>query len=59
MLIERGIKQKDIAHKLGVTRACISVVLNGHENSSRVKAAIADALGCKLTDLWPADKDGR
>ena len=52
MMIERGIKQKDIAQALGVTRACISVVLNGYQNSKRVKAAIAEALNIKYEALW-------
>ena len=56
MMIERGIKQKDIAHALGVTPACISIVLNGHQNSKRVKTAIADALLVRVEDLWPEEK---
>jgi predicted transcriptional regulator len=53
MLIERGIKHKDIAERLGVTRACVSLIVNGHQNSKRVRRAIAEALGVELADLWP------
>lgn len=56
MLIGRGIKQKDIAKTLGVTRSCISIVINGHQQSRRVKQAVANALGAKVTDLWPEEK---
>lgn len=57
MLVEHGIKHKDIACALGVTRACVSIVLNGHQNSKRVKQAIADVLHLKVADLWPDKKE--
>jgi DNA-binding XRE family transcriptional regulator len=56
LMMERGIKQKDIAEELGVTRACVSVVINGYENSRRVKKAIASALRVPFDDLWNKDE---
>ncbi|MBI3584010.1 MAG: transcriptional regulator [Nitrospinae bacterium] len=56
MLIERGIKQKDIAKTIGVTSHCVSMVLNELGKSRRVKQAVADALGMKIEKLWQEEK---
>lgn len=55
-MMERGIRQVDIARRLRVTRGMVSAVLNGHSMSARVRRAIARALGMRVADLWPGDR---
>lgn len=53
-LILAGVKQSRLADSLGVSRALVSLVVSGKKKSSRVRQAIARALGLKVEDLWPA-----
>ncbi len=53
LLVANGIKQTDIAKRIGVKRCTVSLVLNNHSESKRVKQAIADALGKNVELLWP------
>lgn len=55
MLIAKGIKQADIARKLGVSRGTVSGAIGGHHESNAVKQAVAQLLGIpyqKLADMW-------
>jgi lambda repressor-like predicted transcriptional regulator len=45
-----------IARKLKVSRTWVSLVLNEHAESPRVRKAIAEALGKQEKDLWPEEK---
>jgi len=54
-LIEKGILQKEIAEKIGVTRSCVSSIINGHRQSRKVKQAVADALNVNVGELWPGE----
>ena len=51
--ILRGIKQADIASRLSVSRAAISIVVSGKGRSRRIQAAIAAELGKNVSALWP------
>lgn len=53
LMILKGVKCIDIAKQTEVSRTWVSLVLNGHKNSIRIRKAIADALGMKVEDLWP------
>ncbi len=44
---------RDIARKLGVSFTWVSLVINGHKDSPRVRKAIARAVGMKFELLWP------
>ena len=48
----RGITQKQIAARLGVTPAAVSSVVNGRQ-SVRVQLAIATALGMPIDEVFP------
>jgi len=52
LLVERGIKQKDIADELGVLLSTVSGVLNGHHSSARIKQYITRRLGEPCERLW-------
>ena len=54
-LARKGIKQMDIAKNIGVSRATISYVVNGHSPSARIREAVAEALGLPVGDIWPDD----
>jgi predicted transcriptional regulator len=53
LLVERGIRQAEIAKELGVTPPAVCAVLNGHWRSPRVEAHIAKRLGIPQEKLWP------
>lgn len=53
MLVERGIRQVDIARELGLKKETVNTVLNNHGTSRRVKEHIAKRLGRPVEYLWP------
>lgn len=52
MMVLKGVKQVDICRKLKVTPAAVSRVVSG-KKMTKVREAIADALGKRVEDLWP------
>lgn len=52
LLIEKGIKQKELAEELSITPGVISGVIGGHFESRRVKIHIAQRLGMSYRALW-------
>ncbi len=44
---------RSIARALGVSFTWVSLVINGHKESARVKKAIARAMGMTYSDVWP------
>ncbi len=55
LMVLRGIKNVDIAKRLGVSPTWVSLVLCGHETSGRVRIAIAEAIGKQVCDIWPKE----
>lgn len=54
LMKERGIKKKDLAKQLDVTPPCISQFASGkHKPQSETLRRLAEALKCKVGDLWP------
>lgn len=51
-MILKGIKQTDIAAKLGILRSSVSGAISGKRPSKRVQVAIAKALGLKYKNVW-------
>lgn len=43
-LIERGVKQREIAARLGCTPQLVSMVISGHRANRYIQAAIARAI---------------
>lgn len=53
LLIQKDIKQVDIARKIGVSSVAVCNVIKGACESKRIKWAIAIELGKKVDELWP------
>lgn len=43
----------EIARRAGVTRQWVSLVVNGHKTSRRIRKAVASAVNKRVEDLWP------
>ena len=61
LLTLHGIKETDLANKIGVTQSFLSHVARGNrkgvkKQGLRVRQAIAEALGKEIDDLWPNKK---
>jgi transcriptional regulator with XRE-family HTH domain len=48
-----GIRQSDICRLLHVRPASVSMIISGKKTSARIRAAIAQALGVTVEELWP------
>lgn len=53
MMVLQGVKQADICRELNVKPSTVSLIVSGKKKSSRVRKAIAVALGKRVEDLWP------
>jgi transcriptional regulator with XRE-family HTH domain len=56
LMLQRGVTYKGIANKLGVSRKTVAVVASGFSTSKRIQAALAEAVGKSVQELWP-DKE--
>jgi predicted transcriptional regulator len=56
LLIDKDIRQADIARKAQVTRVAICRVISGDLGSARLKRIIANMLGKTVRELWPDDR---
>jgi len=56
-MINKGLTGAAIARKVGVDRTAISKTVHGKIKSFRLRKAIAEAIGVKVTDLWPEVKN--
>lgn len=52
ILDERGMKQKYLSDKLGVTRNTISSIVRGNKTDIETALKISKLLGLKLEDIW-------
>lgn len=55
----KDITVTEIAHKAGVSRTWVSLVIHKNKSSKRIRKAIADAVGKKYEELWPRNGNGR
>lgn len=53
LMLRKGITQAEIARRLGVSGATVSLVVSGRMRSRRVEQAISEALGLPRELLWP------
>lgn len=58
LLLLENITCAELTKELGVSRTWISLVVNGHKKSNRIRKAIAYRLGKKVEDLWPSNGKG-
>ena len=52
-LVLAGVRQADIARRLSVAPTHVSDVIHGRRRSLRVEAAIAEALGRRVEEIFP------
>jgi Ner family transcriptional regulator len=52
-LRERGYTFQKVADRIGVARATVVIVSQGHRRSRRIEGAIADILEKEPEELWP------
>ncbi len=57
LLVLRGLKQAELAGKIGVSPQFFSQVVARKRKSARVQRFIADALGFKYEFLWSENDD--
>ncbi len=51
-MLQKGIRQVDIAKELGVSRVAVCRVIKGLSKSRRIRQRIADVLDMKVDELW-------
>lgn len=49
LMIQKNIKQSDIAKKLGITPSAVNQVISGVRNTQRIKAALIQS---GVPDIW-------
>lgn len=59
LLLLKNITSADIARELGVSRTWMSLVVNGHKKSDRIRKNIANKLSMTVEELWPANDKGQ
>lgn len=53
-----GLTQEELAERVGISRVSISNLERGQHQPRRITAlALAEALGCTLTELFPPDDE--
>ena len=61
LLVERGMTLTELAERIGITLANLSILKNGHARAVRFSTltAICDALGCQPGDVLRVEPAGR
>lgn len=57
ILDERGMKQKFIAEKAGISTTSVSGIYNGHLPQLETALKIAKVLGLKVEDIWSLEEE--
>lgn len=52
-LVRRGVRQAEIARRLGLSKPFVSDVIAGFRRSARVETAVAEALDMDPADVFP------
>lgn len=56
LMMLKGVTNASIAATESVSRTWVSLVLTGKRRSSRIRTAIATAVGVPVTTIWPDEK---
>jgi len=56
LMIDKEVSGADIARRTGYTRQNVHHIINGKIRTPYLRQAIADALGCQVSDLWADEK---
>lgn len=57
ILDERGMKQKFIADKAGISTTSVSMIYKGHMPQLETALKIAKVLGLKVEDIWSLEEE--
>lgn len=57
LIFESGRTQRDIAAEVGVSEWTLSRIVNGLHTTERMQAAISDALGRTVEEVFPAERE--
>lgn len=52
-LVRRGVRQATIGRRVGHSRAYVNQVISGRRRSKRIEAAVAEALGLPVAEVFP------
>ena len=53
LLLMKDTTCAELAREVGVSRTWVSLVVNGHKRSDRIRKVVAQRLGVAVSDLWP------
>lgn len=59
LMIDKDVKGAEIARTVGCTRQNVYHVIKGRQATPKIRQAIAEALGVRVSDLWPDEKPKR
>lgn len=59
LMIDKDVTGAAIARKVGCTRQNVYHVIRGRQATPTIRQAIAEALGVRVSDLWPDQKPKR
>ena len=52
-LLMKNVRSSDVAKKIGVSDAAVSMVIGGTAVSARISAEIARIIGKPVSEIWP------
>jgi transcriptional regulator with XRE-family HTH domain len=55
-LLKRGIKQIELAQRLGLSLSQVNMIINGRRKTRWIQEAIAKELQMKVCDLFPTEE---
>lgn len=58
VIVERFGGYEGLADEIGISHQAVSDVVNGHTVGATARYAVAAALGCRVSDFWPAEEAG-
>lgn len=56
IMLHSGMRVPELARQLGVSRQAVHATIKGKNSSSRIRFAIAQAIGKEVSELWPNPK---
>jgi len=52
LINERGMTKRGLCSQAGLTRGALHKIINGQDVRLSTASKIAEALGCRVSDLW-------
>ena len=54
-MLKKGISQRKLAQKIGITQSAIYLTVYGFNKGKRTRKAIANAIDKSITEIWPSE----